>query len=388
MRWAAVMPITVTIVVAGITLVITNRMELTRYELAIALTAIPCTFGLVTACVFYIRQNLTNTRRLASSNPVRTTEFQLVVMWGRPLSKLQTVISLGGERIKLAQAELEETLQGGRTSIYDLIRIGYKCSQTCNAIHLLCTKGFPDQALSLCRGLMEQEANLWFISTIENKEEVTQRYLDWERAKLYFYLKERKDRLDQRGLGPTAEEWDALRQEYKRLEAKYRGRGRLKDREQWAVGTRENGTQQINAFSVQKRAKKALPWLPSDETQLYDAWTSEWQRLNEFTHTTPRSIFESASSNDQNVVVTGQSPIGIDEPLVITGRSMLNISTILTNIVSDKLPEGKSRRSEDLGKRTVKAFQEMLEELENVPGAATPWYRRMQRINQLESECR
>ncbi len=386
MRLSTAMPISVTMVVAGLTLVITIRMELTRYELAIALTAIPCFAGLLATWFFLIRESLSRNRGLSSSNPASMTESQLATIWGRPLSKLQTVISLGGERIKLAQAELEETLQGGTTNIYDLIRIGYKCIQTCNAVNLLCAKGFPDQALSLCRGLMEQEANLWFISSIENKEEVTQRYLDWEKAKFFHYVRDRKDGLDKRNLGPTTVEWDTLTKEYKRLETKYRGNDRLSKREGWAIGKRANGTQLVKAFTVQERAWQSLPWLPSDETQLYDAWTSEWQRLNEFTHTTPRSIFESASSNDQNVVVMGQSPLGIDEPLVIAGRSMLNISTILTNIASSKLPKGKSRRSEDLGRKTVRTYREMLEELANIPGEAAPWHRRMRVRDELESE--
>ena len=219
MRCSTVIPISVTMVVAGLTLVITSRMELTRYALAIALTAIPCFSGLLVASLFSIRESLSRNRRLSSNERTRMTEFQLATIWGRPLSKLQTVIALGGEKIRLAQSELEEPLQGRTTNIYDLIRIGYKCIQTCNTVHLLCAKGFPDQALSLCRGLMEQEVNLWFIATIENKEEVTQRYFDWEKAKFYRYVRDRKDRLDKRNLGPTTEEWDALTKEYERLEA-------------------------------------------------------------------------------------------------------------------------------------------------------------------------
>ena len=41
-------PITVTMVVAGLTLLVTSRMDLTRYQLSIALTAIPCFSGLLT----------------------------------------------------------------------------------------------------------------------------------------------------------------------------------------------------------------------------------------------------------------------------------------------------------------------------------------------------
>ena len=374
MRWPTALPMSVAMVVAGITLVITSRMELTRYELSIALTAIPCVAGLLVACLFAIRSR---SHCLPSNQAVSMTESQLATIWRRPLSKLQAVITLGGERIRLAHAEIEEALQGATTTTYELIRIGYRCIQTCNGVHLLCAKGFPDQALSLCRGLMEQEANLWFIATVENKEEVTQRYLDWEKAKFYRYVRDRKSRLDKRNLGPTKEEWDALTKEHERLEAKYHGNGKLRNLEQWAIGTRANGTQRVEAFSVQDRAWQSLPWIPSDETQLYDAWTAEWQRLNEFTHTTPRSLFESASSNHQNVVVTGQSPLGIDEPLTIAGRSILNISTILTNIAASTSSKGKSRRSEALGNKTVRVYREMLEELESLPSEALPWHRRM-----------
>ena len=370
-------------IVAGLTAVIAIRMDLTQVQLVIALTVIPCFAGQLATWLVGQRENQGENRRFVSKDHIIRTEFQLATIWGPPLSQLQTVITLGGERVKLAQAELEESLQDGTTNIYALIRIGYKCIQTCRAVHLLCAKGFPDQALSLCRGLMEQEANLGFISAIENKEEVTQRYLDWERAKLYVYMKGgkdkgRKDRLANRHWGPTNEEWEALAREYERLELKYGNDEKLGQHEYWAFGTRANGTQPVEAFSVSDRAWQSMPWLPSDEKQLHDAWALEWQRLNEFTHTTPRSIFESASSNDQNVVVMGQSSIGIDEPLVIAGRSMLNISTRLTNIATSKLPKGKSRRSEDLGKKTVKAYREMLEELENIPVEATSWHRRMQ----------
>ena len=295
MRLSTSIPSSVTMVVAGATLVITSRMDLSRYQLAIALAAIPCFSGLLATWLVYIWKSLNRHRRI---------EFQIANTWVRPLSKLQTVISLSGERVELAQAELEETLRGGTTYIYPLLAIGYKCIQTCNAIHLLCARGYPDQALSICRGLMEQQATLWFIATIENKEEVTQRYLDWERAKAYLRLKDRKEGLDKRNLGPTKEEWDALNREYQRLKVKYRGNGDLGKHEQWAIGIRANEPQPVKAFSVQKRvreSRKSVPYPASDETQLHDAWISEWQRLNEFTHTTPRSILESASSNDQKV---------------------------------------------------------------------------------------
>ena len=378
MNWSTVTPITVTMIVAGLTLVITARMELTRHELAIALTAIPCSSGLLVMWSFGIRDWFSRKHSPPSDASANMTEAQLGTIWGASLSKLKTVVSLGEERIELAQAELEESLESSPTNVYNLMRTGYKCIQTCRAVHLLCSKGFPDQALALCRGLMEQEANLWFISTIENKEEVIQRYLDWEKAKFYRFVRKRKDRLDKRDEGPTTEEWDALTKEYERIEVKYRGNGNLRRREEWAIGTRGNGSKRIEAFSVPERVQESLPWLPSDEMALRDAWTSEWQRLNEFTHTTPRSIFESASSDHENLVVTGQSPLGIDEPLVIVGRSVLNISTLLTNIAMSASPKNRSRRSEHLGDRIVTSYSELLEELKQVPDEVTPWHRRMQ----------
>lgn len=377
-HWTTGLPTTVTIVVAGLTLVITSRMELSQFEMAGALAVIPSLFGLLATWFLFIWGSRRESRGLSSRNQTRIAELQIATIWGPSLSKMREVIALGGERIKLAQAELEKELGDGRTSIYELIRIGYKCTQTCSSIHFLCAKGFPDQALSLCRGLMEQEANLWFIATVDDPEEVAQRYLDWQRASFYRYIRDHKDSLDKRNLGPTTEEWGALTEDYRHLEAKYAGNGNLEHREQWAIGTRADGTKRIEAFSVRQRAWQSMPWLPSDETQAYDAWSFEWQRLNEFTHTTPRSIFESASSNDQNFVAIGQSVLGIDEPMVIAGRSMLNISTILTNIASGRLPKGKSRRAEDLGGRMVKAVRHMLEGLEGIPSGAYLWHRRIQ----------
>lgn len=151
MNWSTVTPITVTMIVAGLTLVITARMELTRYELAIALTAIPCSSGLLVMWSFGIREWFSRKHRLPSDAPANMTEAQLETIWGTSLSKLDTVISLGEERIKLAQSELQESLRGSSTNVYALVRIGYKCIQTSKAARLLCVKGFPDQALVVSR---------------------------------------------------------------------------------------------------------------------------------------------------------------------------------------------------------------------------------------------
>ena len=56
-------------------------------------------------------------------------------------------------------------------------------------------------------------------------EEVAQRYIDWERAKFYRFIKRTKVRRDQMGQGPTAEEWDLLTMEYLALKEMYKDNG-------------------------------------------------------------------------------------------------------------------------------------------------------------------
>ena len=293
---------------------------------------------------------LPHTGRLPSDDRRRTTEHHNTTIWGQSFSKLKTVISISHERISLTQTQLEGTLQDTSTHTYALIAIGYKCIQTCNAIQVLCNKGFPDQALSLCRSLVEQEANLRFIVSIENREKVTERYLDWERAKYIPRLKARNKELVNGILEHTSGKGDALTEVYKQLEDKYRRDGNLRNREEWAIGTRANGLERIEAFSVQERAKQFIKFFASDEVLLRDTWSERWQRLNEFAHTTPRSILESAASNNQKLVVTGPSHLGIDEPLIIAGQSMLNITTMVTHIVTDQLTEPASPQVKRLGR--------------------------------------
>ena len=386
MLWASLIPIYATIVVAGVTLAITSRMDLSRYELAIALAAIPGFSVLLATLAFYIGKGFMEKRRLPSDDRVEILRAQLVIIWGQPLSRLHTVITLGEERIKLAQEELTQTLGDDETSLYGLIRIGHKCIQTAKSVHVLCSNGFPDQALSLCRTLIEQETNLWFISTLDNPEEVAQRYFDWEFAKFYRCIKAKGDGLDKRGMGPTKEEWESLTKEYNRLQEKYHESGNLRRREQWAIGTRASGSQHIKAFSVEERARRSRPWLPSDKTQLHDVWMADWQRLSDFTHTTPRSISESASSNSPNVVITGPSSLGINEPLELTGMTVLNISTILTNIARYRSEKNRSRRSEALGQKTVESFRDLMKELEQVPKEAIPSHRRIEPRDQRGEE--
>ena len=262
MRPSSIIPIYVTALVAMLVFGIASRMELNRSLLTISLAVIPFLSGLLAVWFFCIRGSF------HSDNHARAVERYIATIWGRPLNKLQMVISLSQERINLVQTELEEKLQGGSTPIYALVAIGYKCIQICNAIHILCARGFPDQALSLCRGLVEQEANLRFIVTIENREEVTEKYLDWQRAKSIRLWKARNKELVNDNLEPTSGEWDALTESYERLEFKHRGNGNLQNPGGWAIGTMANGSERLTAFSVQERAKQFIRVWASDESTL------------------------------------------------------------------------------------------------------------------------
>ena len=362
--WAVVFSIYMTAIVAGSVFLISSVLTLDRGLLVIAITAISFLSGVLAMWFSYIRRSLPSDYRSSPS------EFQIVTLWRQPLGKLQRVIDLSSERISLVQKELREALQDGISPIFALIGIGYKAVQTCNAIHMLCARGYPDQALSLCRGLVEQEANLRFILIVENKAQVTERYLDWEKAKDIVRWKTRNEGK----LNSTNEEWGALTKVYEQLEAKYRGNGKLRDHEQWAIGTRSNGVDQIEAFSPEARAKHFIRLLASDEARLRDTWTVRWQRLNEFTHATPRSIIQSAASNDPSLVVTTPSHLGIDEPLVIAGQTMLNISSLLAQIVTDEFAISENLGIKDLWEESQKAFYCMLKEVEEVPGTLPTWY--------------
>ena len=366
-RLSLVGPIYVTTLVANLAFVITYGMELTAFELTIARAVAPFLAGLLAVWFFYIRGSLCSDYRTT------TSDRHIPTIWGRSLNRLRMVISLSHEKISLTQTELKETLQDKSTHLYALIAIGYKCIQTCNAIHMLCARGFPDQALSLCRGLLEQEANLRFILTVGNKEEVTERYLDWERAKTIIRWKDRNKGLVKGKRDVVSTEWEALTKAYERLEVKYHGNGNLKRHEEWAIGKRANCVKHTKAFSPEARAKQFIELLDLEKTLLGYTWTVRWQRLNEFAHTTPRSILESAASNDPKLVVTGPSHLGIDEPAIIAGQAMLNISTLLAQIATDEFSIRENLRIKDIGERALRAFYDMLEEVEKVPDSPSRW---------------
>ena len=375
LHWSTIITCWVATLVAVATLYATSGLDMNlNNRITVLAFAAPLSCYFTTSICGFVEGYYTK-RLLRRRSQSLIFESHLASVWGDHLSSFSNVISLAEERVKAAQEELAR-VTSGNSALYELIRIGYKCVQTSKAVSALCSKGFPDQALSLCRSLMEQEANLGFISRVENPEKVAQRYVDWEYAKFYQDIERRKPHLDLRNEGPSYDQWRTLTEKYNRLEKEYHGNGNLRHREEWAIATRANGSRVIKAFTVQERAGQSLPYLVSDETKLYDAWTSEWQRLNEFNHMTPRSIYESASSREENVVVTGQSEIGLKDPIKTAGRSILNISTFLTNIATSTVGVDEIPRLEKLGDEMMASFRKMVRELENVPEAAAPWHER------------
>ena len=222
---------------------------------------------------------------------------------------------------------------------------------------------------------------MFFIQSVDDPEEVFGRLLDWEFAKFYLDVKNRKCKLEERGLGPTDQEWETLTKNFDRLEEKYRGNGNLKNQREWAIGTRKNGEETIKAFSVRKKAEESLPYLASDQSEIFDAWIADWQRLNEFTHMTPRSIDESASSNERGLVTTGRSSIGLAEPMEISARATLNISSIITRLVNKRLDRVESTAEDELGRNAMETFQNMLKQLENLPIETAPWHEQLRRTD-------
>ena len=320
--------------------------------------------GLATSYWWTLRRR-TDSRHL---DPTSRTRRQINLFWGRPLASMSELISLCQKRIALSQAELDKNQPIRWTGIFELLRIGYKCVQTARAIHTLCLQGYPDQALSLCRALMEQEANVWFIMTSGRNDMVAERYVDWESMKFYRYVKKWRRSLDKTGIGPTDEEWAYLTSHYNQLLEKYKDDPGLKRRGGWAIAFREGQPEPIRAYSVTERAKASIPRLRSDPEELSDVWAREWQRLNEFTHTTPRSILDSASSPEIGVVVIGTSSIGIGDPLEISGRALLNISSLLSRY----WPFVETPEQDKLGAKTMDKWVAVLEELAKVPEVAWP----------------
>ena len=219
-------PITIVIISMNfavlVTLLAADRIGLSLPHQRLMLLSIPPMVGLATGSAtayWWTLRRRTDNRHLDTSSRTRR---QIDLFWGRPLASMSELISLCQKRIALSQAELDLAQPIRWTGIFELLRIGYKCVQTARAIHTLCLQGYPDQALSLCRALMEQEANVWFIMTSGKNDMVAERYVDWESMKFYRYVKKWKHKLDQTGSGPTDAEWANLTSHYNQLLEKYK----------------------------------------------------------------------------------------------------------------------------------------------------------------------
>ena len=306
-------------------------------------------------------------------NSARIVNSQLKQIWGPSLDTLEALIGVAERRVQEAQHRLEEEKQGNSSSLFGMVRTAYKSIQVARGILVLCRNGYPDQAYILCRTLMEQRVNWGFILTSGKIEEVAQRYLDWRRVEFYRFIKRTKDRRDKMNSGPTHKEWTDLTNQYQNLRSKYAsGIGDIDNKEEWAIAYRNGLTETIKAFNVVDRARHSMPWLVSDKNLLFEVWEMEWQDLNEFAHTTPRSIYQSASTTGPNVVVSGPSSIGINEPTKIAGQEVLNLSSI----ISHNLSTTSSPESEELGNEAMKLHTELLKELDKIPAGAYPWYQR------------
>ena len=335
--------------------------------------SIPAALCVLYAIVGLIRVKLNDAEVKKDNNAAKVVNSQLKHIWGPSFDALETLVGLAEKRIQEAQQRLQKGKQGNPSSLFEIARTGYKSIQVARAILVLCRGGYPDQAYILCRALVEQRVNIGFILTSGKLEEVAQRFLDWEKVKFYRFIKRTKARRDKMNRGPTAAEWADLTDEYQRIKAKYAGdMGDIDEKEEWAIAYRDGLTRTIKAFNVADRARHSMPCLVSDEDLLFDAWEMEWQDLNEFTHTTPRSLNESMSSPGPNVVVSGASSIGIYEPASIAGREILNLSSV----ISHNLTPSQSSEAEKLGSEAMELHKKLLEELQKIPPAAFPWYQR------------
>ena len=141
-------------------------------------------------------------------------------------------------------------------------------------------------------------------------------------------------------------------------------------KEEWAIAYRDGMTRIIKALNLVDRAKHSMPWLKSDANLLFEVWEMEWQDLNEFTHTTPRSVHESLSSPEENVVGSGRSSIGLGQPLKVAAVGILNLSSTLAL----NLTPTQSRETDNLGEEAMETLRKLMKELEGIPEAARPWH--------------
>ena len=289
-------------------------------------------------------------------------------IWGPSLEKMAETIDLAEQRIQDAVDRLEFALNGQKSHLYLVIGLGYRAVRLARAIRYSCVDGYPDEACAHCRNLMDLEANIWFIMVSGDAEGNCERWMIWENAKFYRYVRENRSKLDS---SPSEDEWQRMTDDYRKWVDEY-GEDDLKNENAWAIAYREGGSKKIKAWSVTARAFHCMPYLERDRHLLHEDWKNRRNHLNSMVHISPRSIFMSQSSPRENVIVSGQSALGLRDPVEEATSMILNISSAIANNI---LPE-KTEKSEKLGKQTMDAFKKTLEILHEVPAAANPWWQR------------
>ena len=298
-------------------------------------------------------------------------EAQIESIWGSSLGKLEETASLALQRIEDAQERLESVLNGQPSLLYLIVELGYKSVRLVRVISCLCRNGYADEAYSLCRNLMELEANIWFIMVSGDAEGNCKRYLAWDNAKFYRYVRENRTNLDP---PPSEDEWAEMTKEYRKRVEEY-GEKNLKNEDAWAIALREQGSKEVKAQNVTDRALHSMPYLADKPKLLHEGWKSRWDRLNSMAHNSPRSIMTSLAAPREKVVVTGQSALGMREPIKEAARMILNISSSIANNIS----VGKTEKADTLGKRTMESALATAALLEKVPVEANPWWQRNER---------
>ena len=78
-------------------------------------------------------------------------------------------------------------------------------------------------------------------------------------------------------------------------------------------------------------------------------------------------------------MATGRSSIGLNEPMEIAGRSMLDISSTIVTLINRKLGKGESLAEDELSSATMDALKRMVRELQGIPKEALPWHEQLKR---------
>ena len=274
---------------------------------------------------------------LGNLRPVPKEVVAVRCIWGPILDSLIETISLAEQRLDDAQNRLESTK---RTSPeYLILWMGYRAIRTAWAIHLMCERGYANQAYSMCRELMEMEVNTFFIMTSGDPEGTCKRYHDWSKVKSYHYVEHNKGRHD-----ITDEEWARMTTQYQEIIREYEAKGEdvhNKDwwkRDWWAVAWRDGKFKRVEG-GVADRALHSMPYLKSDRHRLHAVWSDWWENVNRYVHNDPRALSLDLGAPGDDMLVTRGSVYGLEYPIRVTARTMLNISTLISDNISAKQTE-------------------------------------------------